>query len=83
MAGLAPAAIERDAVRTRPLVAPWRVRFASAVTPYLFLTPKLLFFAIFMLYPLVRAILLTFQSGAILEGLRFTGTTELRANHQR
>jgi ABC-type sugar transport system permease subunit len=74
---LAPAALERDAAReapqVRPLVAPWRTRAAAAVTPYLFLTPKLLFFAVFMLYPLVRAILLTFQSGAILEGLRFAG----------
>jgi len=73
LAGLAPAAIERDAPRTVPLAAPWRVRLASAVTPYLFLTPKLLFFAIFMLYPLLRAIVLSFQSGAILEGLKFAG----------
>jgi ABC-type sugar transport system permease subunit len=78
LAGLAPAATKPDAL-PRPLVAPWRVRFASALTPYLFLTPKLLFFAIFMLYPLARAILLTFQSGAILEGLHFAG---LR-NYQR
>jgi ABC-type sugar transport system permease subunit len=76
---LAPAVTKRDAAPPRPLVAPWRIRLSSALTPYLFLTPKLIFFAIFMLYPLVRAVLLTFQSGAILEGLHFAG---LR-NYQR
>lgn len=79
MAGLAPVALERDAVVPQPLVAPWRTRVVAAASPYLFLTPKLLFFAIFMLYPLARAILLTFQSGAILEGLRFSGIR----NYQR
>lgn len=73
MAGLAPAAVERELAQPRPLVAPRRVRLAAGITPYLFLTPKLIVFAIFMLYPLVRAILLTFQGGAILEGLRFVG----------
>jgi len=73
LAGVAPAAIERDAAQIQPLVAPWSVRFKSAVTPYLFLLPKLVFFAVFMLYPLGRAVLLSFQSGAILEGLKFVG----------
>lgn len=73
MAGTVPVVVQREATEPRPLAAPWRVRFASGISPYLFLTPKLIVFAIFMLYPLVRAVLLTFQSGAILEGLHFAG----------
>lgn len=73
MAGLAPAAMERDAAQAPPLAAPWNVRIKSAISPYLFLAPKLIFFAVFMLYPLGRAVLLSIQSGAILEGLKFVG----------
>jgi multiple sugar transport system permease protein len=49
------------------------VRLVRGATPYLFIAPKFLVFAVFMLYPLARAILLTFQGGAILEGLRWVG----------
>ncbi|MEA2584600.1 MAG: multiple sugar transport system permease protein, partial [Thermomicrobiales bacterium] len=73
MANLAPVAVEREMVRSRPLVAPWRVRLSGGLGPYLFVLPKYLIFAVFMLYPLVRAVILTFQSGAILQGLDFVG----------
>jgi ABC-type sugar transport system permease subunit len=73
LANLAPVAVEREMVRSRPLVAPWRVRLSGGLGPYLFVLPKYLIFAVFMLYPLVRAVILTFQSGAILQGLDFVG----------
>lgn len=73
MAHSVPLRQEREAARPSPLVAPWRTRLTIGATPYLFIAPKFLVFAVFMLYPLVRAILLTFQSGAILEGLHFVG----------
>src|SRR5262249_4827074 len=57
----------------RALIAPWRVRLAGGSVPYLFIAPKLLFFALFMLLPLLWTILMTFQSGAILKGPKFVG----------
>lgn len=53
--------------------APWSVRLRKTLGPYAFLLPKLLIFAVFMLYPLIRAGLLSFQGGAILSGLRWVG----------
>ena len=54
-------------------VAPLRVRLSKAFGPYLFILPKLIVFAVFMVYPLVRAIMLTFEGGAILSGLEYVG----------
>jgi multiple sugar transport system permease protein len=73
LANLAPVAVEREVARPRPLVAPRRARLASGLGPYLFILPKYLVFVVFLLYPLVRAVLLTFQSGAILQGLHYVG----------
>lgn len=65
-------AAEREPI-ARPLVAPLRVRLGQGAVPYLFILPKLLLFALFMLLPLVWAVVMTFQSGAILKGARFVG----------
>jgi multiple sugar transport system permease protein len=73
LANLAPVIVERERVSARPLVAPWRVRLVGGLGPYGFILPKFVVFVVFMLYPLVRAIILTFQSGAILQGLNFVG----------
>jgi len=48
-------------------------RLSVHIGPYLFILPKLVVFIVFMLIPLVWAILMTFQSGTMLRGLRFTG----------
>lgn len=55
------------------LTAPRSVRLKKSLGPYGFLLPKLLIFAVFMLYPLGRAVALTFQGGAILQGLHWVG----------
>jgi multiple sugar transport system permease protein len=68
-----PIQIERNPAPTLILKAPFKQRFTNALGPYLFILPKFLFFGIFLLYPLVRAVILTFQGGAILSGLRWTG----------
>jgi ABC-type sugar transport system permease subunit len=65
--------VERERAGGRALVAPRRDRLAGGLGPYGFILPKFLVFVVFMLYPLVRAIILTFQSGAILQGLHFVG----------
>jgi ABC-type sugar transport system permease subunit len=64
---------KRDTSISHPVTAPWRQRLSNAVGPYLFILPKFLFFGIFLLYPLVRAVMLTFQGGAILSGLHWVG----------
>lgn len=56
-----------------PLTAPRTVRLKRTLGPYAFILPKVLIFSIFMLYPLARAVALTFQGGAILQGLRWVG----------
>jgi ABC-type sugar transport system permease subunit len=65
--------IQREAATPLVTTAPLRTRIKSAATPYLFILPKFLFFAVFLLYPLVRAVMLTFQGGAILSGLHWVG----------
>lgn len=55
------------------IAAPLRHRAAKALGPYLYILPKLIIFAIFLLYPVGRALTLSFQSGAILSGLEWTG----------
>lgn len=60
------------------VAAPARTRFKNAAAPYLFILPKFLFFAVFLLYPLVRALMLTFQGGAILSGLHWVGFKNYR-----
>jgi multiple sugar transport system permease protein len=64
---------ERDAIITHPIQAPRRQLISNALGPYFFILPKFLFFGIFLLYPLIRAIILTFQGGAILSGLHWVG----------
>jgi ABC-type sugar transport system permease subunit len=49
----------------------WR-RYAIALG---FLFPSLLFFVIFLLVPCVQVVIQTFQTGGILDDLRFTGLT--------
>ncbi|MEZ4500927.1 MAG: sugar ABC transporter permease [Thermomicrobiales bacterium] len=56
-----------------PARLPARLRISRALGPYLFILPKLIVFAVFLLYPVVRAITLSLQSGAILSGLHWTG----------
>ena len=68
-----PVQAERDATITHPIQAPRRQLISNALGPYLFILPKFLFFGIFLLYPLIRAIILTFQGGAILSGLDWVG----------
>jgi ABC-type sugar transport system permease subunit len=48
-------------------------RLRAGIGPYLFLSPKLLVFAIFMLVPLVWTLLLSLQTGPYLKGMRFNG----------
>jgi ABC-type sugar transport system permease subunit len=55
------------------LAAPRSVRIKKTLGPYAFILPKVLIFAVFMLYPLARAVALTFQGGAILQGLHWVG----------
>ncbi len=62
----------------RAAVAPLSVRLNKAFGPYLFILPKLIVFSVFMLYPLIRAIMLTFQGGAILSGLSWVGFRNYR-----
>lgn len=73
LASATPVPVERDPSQTKPLTAPLRQRITQALGPYLFILPKFLFFGIFLLYPLVRALMLTFQGGAILSGLHWVG----------
>lgn len=60
------------------LTAPRTVRLKKTLGPYGFLLPKLLVFVVFMLYPLARAVALTFQGGAILQGLHWVGLRNYR-----
>jgi ABC-type sugar transport system permease subunit len=78
LAQLAPIAVEREGLSPRPLAAPLRTRLANGLGPYLFILPKFIVFAVFMLYPLIRAIILTFQGGAILQGLHWVGFRNYR-----
>ena len=73
MASSTPIPATRDAPAARPVTAPWRLRLSNALGPYLFILPKFLFFGVFLLYPLIRALWLTFQGGAILSGLHWVG----------
>lgn len=73
MASATSVSANRDASIPHFVTAPWRQRLKNAVGPYLFILPKFLFFGVFLLYPLVRAIMLTFQGGAILSGLDWVG----------
>lgn len=73
MANATQVITQTSPVSPRAAVAPMRVRLAKAFGPYLFILPKLVVFAVFMLYPLVRAIMLTFEGGAILSGLEYVG----------
>jgi ABC-type sugar transport system permease subunit len=50
-----------------------RYRLRAGIGPYLFLSPKLLVFAIFMLVPLVWTLFLSLQTGPYLKGMRFNG----------
>lgn len=65
--------LTQDAPAPETRHAPWSVRFKKTLGPYAFIVPKLLIFAVFMLYPLARAVALTFQGGAILQGLHWVG----------
>jgi multiple sugar transport system permease protein len=62
-----------DAALRRPVSAPWPLRIRKALGPYLFILPKFIIFGVFLLYPVIRAVTLSFQSGAILSGLEWTG----------
>jgi ABC-type sugar transport system permease subunit len=57
----------------RPLAVPLRVSVVAGVEPYVFTSPKILVFVVFMLLPLGWAILMTLQAGAILVGPHFVG----------
>ena len=70
-ASLAPTAPARSV----PLLSRLRVRAA----PYLLISPKLVFFGLFLAFPIVWAIYLSFESGSILGTLHYVG---LR-NYQR
>jgi multiple sugar transport system permease protein len=50
-----------------------RYRLARAFTGYAFLAPAFLFFALFMIYPMVRVILYSFESGGVLSQQKFVG----------
>jgi ABC-type sugar transport system permease subunit len=65
--------VVEELARPRAPVAALRVRVSTGIVPYLFILPKLVFFAVFMLLPLLWTVLMTFQSGAILKGQRFVG----------
>ena len=73
MASITTIAAPRDGAMPRALTAPWRRRLSNNLGPYLFILPKFLVFGLFLLYPLVRAVMLTFQGGAILSGLHWVG----------
>lgn len=67
-------ALSQPAPAPTTLAAPRSVRLRKTLGPYAFILPKLIIFSVFMLYPLIRAGVLTFQGGAILSGLRWVGT---------
>jgi ABC-type sugar transport system permease subunit len=48
-------------------------RARVSLGPYLFLSPKLLVFSVFMIMPVGWTLLLSLQTGQYLKGLRFTG----------
>jgi multiple sugar transport system permease protein len=50
-----------------------RYRWRRALTGYAFLAPAFLFFAAFMIYPMLRVILYSFESGGVLEQPKFVG----------
>lgn len=51
----------------------WWIRFKRKLTPYLFLSPFLLGFAVFMVYPLVYAFNLSLYRNKMVGGLSFVG----------
>jgi len=69
----ATGALTQNRPAPETLAAPRRVRIKRTLGPYAFILPKVLIFALFMLYPLARAVALTFQGGAILQGLHWVG----------
>lgn len=78
MASVSTIPTQREASPPIVVSAPWRTRLKQTATPYLFILPKFIFFAVFLLYPLIRAIMLTFQGGAILSGLDWVGLRNYR-----
>jgi multiple sugar transport system permease protein len=64
---------QREANVSRTRSAPWNLRISRALGPYLFILPKFLIFTVFLLYPVIRAVYLSFQGGAILSGLDWVG----------
>ena len=54
-------ALSQPAPAPTTLAAPRSVRLRKTLGPYAFILPKLLIFAVFMLYPLIRAGVLTFE----------------------
>jgi ABC-type sugar transport system permease subunit len=71
----ARAALVVSETAPRVLTAPLRIRLARGATPHLFILPKLVFFAVFMVLPLAWTILMTFQAGPILGSQRFVGVS--------
>jgi multiple sugar transport system permease protein len=60
-------------MRDRALVPPLGLRLRQSSRPYLFITPKLIFFVAFMLVPLFWTGLMTLQGGGIFGGTEFVG----------
>lgn len=50
-----------------------RYRQRRALTGYAFVAPVLVFFVVFMIYPMLRVVLYSFQSGGVLEQPKFVG----------
>ena len=50
-----------------------RYRLRRALTAYAFLVPAFVFFAVFMIYPMLRVIVYSFESGGVLTEPKFVG----------
>lgn len=65
----------RKQIEAKALKPPLSFRLRTELSPYLLILPKLLVWVVFMLVPAISTIALTFQGGAILQGLHYVGLT--------